>query len=81
MAREVGDFNVTVNSVAPGLISNDSSKIMIPSAEFDRHTSTLCIKRYKQPEDLVGAVLFISSEQSDFITGQALVVDGGWVFH
>jgi len=81
MAREVGDFNVTVNSVAPGLVSNDSSKIMIPSTEIDRHTATLCIKRYQQPEDLVGAVLFFSSEDSDFVTGQTLIVDGGCVFN
>ena len=81
MARELGEFNINVNCVAPGLVSNESSKGQIPKEEFERHTSTLCIKREQQPEDLVGAVLFLSSEGSDFISGQTLVVDGGSFLH
>jgi NAD(P)-dependent dehydrogenase (short-subunit alcohol dehydrogenase family) len=81
MARELGEFNINVNCVAPGLVWNEPSKGQIPEEEFKRDISTRCLKRAQQPEDLLGAVMFFSSKYSDFVTGQTLVVDGGSIMH
>jgi len=81
MAREVGEFNINVNCVAPGLVSNEPSKAQIPTQEFERDTSTKCFKRAQEPSDLVGTVMFLASEESDFVTGQTIVVDGGSFLH
>jgi len=80
IAKEVGDYNITVNAIAPGLtitevdrgtISPERNKIMINSR---------CIKKEQVPSDIVGAVMFFASDASSFITGQTMVVDGGHVF-
>jgi NAD(P)-dependent dehydrogenase (short-subunit alcohol dehydrogenase family) len=81
MARELGEFNINVNCVAPGLIWNEASKGQIPEQELERHISTMSFKRAQEPEDLVGTVFFLASEESDFITGQTIVVDGGSFMH
>jgi NAD(P)-dependent dehydrogenase (short-subunit alcohol dehydrogenase family) len=81
MARELGEFNINVNCVAPGLIWNESSKGQIPTQELERHITTMCFKRAQEPEDLLGTVLFLASEESDFVTGQTIIVDGGSFLH
>ncbi|MFC2013987.1 SDR family oxidoreductase [Chloroflexota bacterium] len=45
------------------------------------HERVNCFTAKEQPEDLVGAVIFLSSEESNFITGQTIVVDGGYILH
>lgn len=81
LAREVGPFNINVNCVAPGSTlseanPDDSILAMRASGANDR-----AIKRVENPDDLVGAVAFFASPDSDFITGQTLVVDGGSFMH
>jgi 3-oxoacyl-[acyl-carrier protein] reductase len=81
LAREVGPLGVTVNCVAPGNTlseeSPDESAIKLRQARIaDR-----ALPRVQVPADLVGAVSFFLSRDSDFITGQTLVVDGGAVMH
>jgi NAD(P)-dependent dehydrogenase (short-subunit alcohol dehydrogenase family) len=50
--------------------------------EFHRAIiNSRCFKREEQPQDLIGAIVFLSSDESDFITGQSIVVDGGSVLH
>jgi 3-oxoacyl-[acyl-carrier protein] reductase len=79
LARELGDYNINVNAVAPGLTYTGYSKV--PQERFDEVTKQRCLKRIEYPEDLVGTVLFLASELSDFITGQTVVVNGGDVFY
>lgn len=82
MARELGADNICVNCVAPGLTSsdgvlgNDDHRAGIPVT-----AATRCFPREQTPDDLVGAVVFLASGESDFITGQTLVVDGGSFLH
>lgn len=79
MAREVGPQGVTVNAIAPGFTLTEASLGLIEDAEtygVDRGA----IKRASQPEDIVGTALFLAGEQSGYITGQTLVVDGGKQF-
>jgi NAD(P)-dependent dehydrogenase (short-subunit alcohol dehydrogenase family) len=81
LARELGEYNINVNAVAPGLTMTQASLDMIPDQRIDMNIARLSIKRRQQPEDLLGAVILLSSEESDFISGQTLVVDGGSVMH
>lgn len=80
MAKEVGEFGICVNAIAPGFTLTDASREMMADAEtyaVDRGA----IKRAEQPEDLVGLVAFLASSDSDFITGQTIVADGGRQLH
>lgn len=79
LARALGDSNINVNTLCPGLTASEASLEMPnqPPGLFEMLAKTRCFKRSEQPEDLVGAALFLSSDDSDFITGQTLVVDGG----
>ena len=82
LAREVGGDGITVNCIAPGLTM--SEKVLGASqwdAVKDGNTASRAIKREEVPEDLLGTVVFFSSSDSDFITGQTLVVDGGSAMH
>ncbi|HLI26099.1 MAG TPA: SDR family oxidoreductase [Chloroflexota bacterium] len=81
MAREVGDFNITVNAIAPGLTASETGKAVQSQEELERPLAQRCLKRVQVPEDLVGAVIYLASDDAAFVTGQTLVVDGGAVFH
>ena len=82
MARELGADNVCVNCVAPGLtLSEGVTESDVHMAGVAGNLATRCFKREEQPQDLVGAILFLSSAESDFVTGQTLVVDGGNFFN
>ena len=73
LAKELGSRNITVNSVAPGFISTD----MTENLTNEDLAKKIPLGRIGNVEDVVSLVLFISSEDSNYITGQTLVVDGG----
>jgi len=79
LARELGAHNICVNTLAPGLIMSDS--IAENQEHIDQYRTPVIasrsIKRDGLPEDLIGALIFLSSPESDFMTGQTVVVDGG----
>ena len=79
LARELGDWNVTVNSIAPGLTASETDEN--PMERYAVRVPDRAIKRIEHPEDLVGAAVFLMSSESDFMTGQTMVVDGGAVMH
>jgi NAD(P)-dependent dehydrogenase (short-subunit alcohol dehydrogenase family) len=81
LAREVGAAGICANVVAPGLTDNEAAQSIIPAQRFDAVTAMRSIGRRQTPADLVGAVLFLCSADSDFITGQVLNVDGGQIFY
>lgn len=78
LAREVGKDGITVNALAPGFTLSEG---VLKSAAHVKHgeasRASRAITRDERPEDLVGAVSFLASEDAAFITGQTLVVDGG----
>lgn len=80
MARDAGPHGVTVNAVAPGLTLGDAAE-KIPAERHELYQRNRALKRPQRPGDLTGAVLFLLSEAASYITGQTLVVDGGFVFH
>jgi NAD(P)-dependent dehydrogenase (short-subunit alcohol dehydrogenase family) len=79
LARELGSDNITVNAVAPGLVSNESTRQINVEDYIEQAATTRSIQRAMAPDDLVGAVLFLSSPESNFVSGQTFVVDGGGV--
>ena len=82
MATELGGDGIRVNAIAPGLTSTEYLKGRndIPGV-LDAMAKTRAIARQEEPQDLVGACIFLASPDSDFVTGQTLVVDGGQVRH
>ena len=79
LARELGDDNICVNTIAPGstMSENVLKRQNWMGGGPDTTVQSRAIKRQEVPEDLVGACIFLASSDSDFITGQTLVVDGG----
>ena len=83
LAREVGDDGICVNVIAPGYTLSDAirEKPLLDEKTNSAMLSTRCFKRDELPEDLTGTIVFLASNESDFMTGQTLVVDGGSVLH
>jgi 3-oxoacyl-[acyl-carrier protein] reductase len=81
LAREVGSFGITVNAVAPGNTLSQENPTEEVIRDRQRRVADRALQRVQVPEDLVGAILFFASSDSDFITGQTLVVDGGATLH
>ncbi len=82
LAREVGAENINVNCIAPGAFPTDAEKIHPDPEGYNSFIlQNQAIQRRGRPEDIAKAVLFFASPMSDFITGQSLLVDGGWMTH
>ena len=79
LAKDWAKFNIRVNNVCPGYIHTDMTKISYNNPKlYKERIDRAMIKRFGEPEDLVGAVIFLSSQASAYITGVDLFVDGGW---
>lgn len=83
LAKEVGKDNVLVNCVAPGftMSAGVQSHPEVVEKLRDVSVSARTIQRDQTPEDVVGAVVYLSGPGSDFVTGQTIVIDGGQTFH
>ena len=77
LARELGDFNITVNTLAPGSTLSERPEDEKAIEHRKKALSKRCIKRLQFPEDLVGAMVFLCSDASDFMSGQTMIIDGG----
>jgi 3-oxoacyl-[acyl-carrier protein] reductase len=80
LAREVGQYGITVNAIAPGAVVPRRLS-QAGRQRVEQVVAYQAVKREQQPRDLLGAVLFLSSSASDFISGQVLTVDGGLTTH
>lgn len=82
LAKEVGEYGITVNSIAPGAFPTKAEEIHPDREGYNRKILDVqCLKRRGTPEDLANAVLFFCSDLSAFVTGQTMLVDGGWSVH
>jgi 3-oxoacyl-[acyl-carrier protein] reductase len=79
LAREVGEDGIRVNTIAPGYTVTEilREKPQDPEEVITAILANRCIKRTETPEDLTGTIVFLASDDSDFITGQTIIVDGG----
>jgi 2-deoxy-D-gluconate 3-dehydrogenase len=83
LSLEWAKSGVLVNVVAPCITETESRKNILERPGYKEWATTTMIPagRWNQPEDLVGAVLFLSSHLSDMVVGHVLMVDGGWTLH
>ena len=80
LARELGNDGIAVNAVAPGLTRVEATEY-VPAERHRLYVDGRAMNRAQQPEDVVGAVTFLLSDAADFVTGQTLPVNGGFVFN
>lgn len=81
LAREIGAFGITVNALAPGAVVPEARLSEEDQRRVDMIVDYQSVKRSQRPEDLVGMILFLCSEDSDFVSGQVFTVDGGLTAH
>ena len=83
LARELGDKKINVNAIAPGLTMSDGvlGQPDYTPEYIKNNMNGRALKRKQVPDDLVGAMVFLCSSDSDFMTGQTMAVDGGNVMH
>ena len=79
LAVEWGKYNINVNAIAPGIIETDLTRKRLEDKEyFDLWIDRTPLKRIGKPGDLSGAIIYLSSEASDFVTGNTIMIDGGY---
>lgn len=79
LAVDLGEKGIRVNSLAPGYIRTEmTSKSYADPIENERRRNHTCLGRWGEPEDLVGAAIFLLSDASAYVTGADIFVDGGW---
>lgn len=78
LAVEYGPHNVRVNCIAPGLIKTDFARALWEDEKMlKQRTATTPLRRIGEPDEIAGAAIFLASKAGSFVTGQAIVVDGG----
>lgn len=80
MARELGDFNICVNTISPGLTLVEATEY-VPQARHQQYITGRAIQRPQHPDDLNGTALYLLSDLASFVTGQNIPVNGGFVFN
>ena len=80
-ARELGEYNIRVNCILLGLTMTEVGEQPYGPARFEELLKSQSLKRLEVPDDLVGTAAFLASDDSQFMTGQGLTVDGGNAFH
>lgn len=89
LAREISPLGIRINCLSPGLTVTEGSLREVEASIhpgrvnewLDSHVEQQCIKHPGYPQDLVGPLLYLLSDDSDFMTGQTMLVDGGWAMH
>jgi 3-oxoacyl-[acyl-carrier protein] reductase len=77
LASQLGQYNVTVNCIAPGVTMTEATKKIVPEEYIGMLPMMSAMKRTLEPEHLAGTAVFFASEDADLVTGQTLCVDGG----
>jgi 3-oxoacyl-[acyl-carrier protein] reductase len=77
MAAQLGQYNITVNCIAPGVTMTAATKKVVPEMFIGGMTAMTAMKQTLEPEDLAGAAVFFAGDDAKFCTGQTLVIDGG----
>jgi gluconate 5-dehydrogenase len=80
MAAEWAQFNIQANSIGPGYILTDMNEALVNNPTFDAWVkSSNPAQRWGRPQELVGAAVFLASNASNYVNGQIIYVDGGWL--
>jgi len=78
-ARELGPMNIRVNAIAPGPTDTEANRSVVPESILKMIVAQMPLPRMGQPEDLVGTCIFLLSDESKWMTGQIINVDGGQI--
>ena len=80
MAAELAEHKITVNAIAPGTTLTDMTKKMLADKDaFDREVNMIPLKRFAEPEEIGGLAVYLASKDAAYITGEVIVIDGGWL--
>ena len=79
LARELGEYNILVNSVAPGYVNTEMTQKNVPIEEQNKIKETIPLRRFAEPEEIAKLVSFLISENNSYITGQTIIIDGGFL--
>lgn len=80
LSNEWAQHGVNVNAIAPGYFKTPLTKALLENPQrYNEITSRIPMQRWGEPEDLKGAVVFLASEASNYLSGHILTVDGGWI--
>jgi 2-deoxy-D-gluconate 3-dehydrogenase len=80
MANDWAKYNILVNAIGPGWVKTELTEPLQQDKErFAEITNRIPLGRWADPDDLIGAAIFLASDASDYITGQTIFVDGGWL--
>ena len=80
LAVDWAPYDIRVNAIGPGYIQTDLTQPLVDDPEINSWVEQRCPQgRWGTPQDLAGAAVFLASPASDFVTGQILYVDGGWL--
>jgi 3-oxoacyl-[acyl-carrier protein] reductase len=80
-AGSLGPWGINVNAICPGVTMTDATKSVVPPEILKSIIGATALKRALEPEDLTGTAVFLASSDSDLMTGQVLIVDGGMIMH
>jgi NAD(P)-dependent dehydrogenase (short-subunit alcohol dehydrogenase family) len=79
LALELASYNIRVNALAPGVVKTDFNKDLWKDPKVAKQTAdSIPLGRLANPDDIAGSVLFLASEDSSYITGAVIRIDGGW---
>jgi NAD(P)-dependent dehydrogenase (short-subunit alcohol dehydrogenase family) len=81
VATQYGKRGIRCNSIAPGVIATPSLEANVPSEQIEAYLGSTLTPRLGRPEDIASAVVFLASDEAEFITGQTISVDGGVLAH
>ena len=80
MANDWAKYNINVNAIGPGWVNTEMTQALREDTErFKGITSRIAMGRWAEPEELAGAAVYLASDASDYVTGQTIYVDGGWL--
>lgn len=79
LARELGEYNILINSVAPGYVNTEMTNQNVSQHEQEKIKDTIPLKRFAEPEEIAKLIAFLVSEDNSYITGQTIIADGGFL--
>ena len=79
LARELGENNILVNSIAPGYVNTEMTNKNIPDVDQEKIKETIPLGRFAEPMEIANLVVFLLSDENTYITGQTITIDGGFL--